>query len=142
MEKFQSAYENAFKSKGGNKFLDLNQWLDDGNFVDALDNAGVSVKDFGKLINELNDSQGKLKANSDTNDFLNTIIGSQESLRNQRENSADELKSYIPAFFQEQRAYQNLLDVAFNVSTSVAALIIGFPSESYPDTNSGNCVAI
>lgn len=28
-----------------------------------------------------------------------------------------------------------VLRVAFNVSISVAALIIGFPSESYPDTN-------
>lgn len=129
LEKFQSAYENAFKSKGGNKFLDLNQWLDDGNFVDALDNAGVSVKDFGKLINELNDSQGKLKANSDTNDFLNTIIGSQESLRNQRENSADELKSYIPAFFQEQRAYQNLLDDVPSIDSELTSLINSFSYE-------------
>lgn len=129
LEKFQSAYENAFKSKGGNKFLDLNQWLDDGNFVDALDNAGVSVKDFGKLINELNDSQGKLKANSDTNDFLNTIIGSQESLRNQRENSADELKSYIPAFFQEQRAYQNLLDDVPSIDSELTSLINSFSCE-------------
>ena len=128
LEKFQSAYENAFK-KGGNKFLDLNQWLDDGNFVDALDNAGVSVKDFGKLINELNDSQGKLKANSDTNDFLNTIIGSQESLRNQRENSADELKSYIPAFFQEQRAYQNLLDDVPSIDSELTSLINSFSYE-------------
>ena len=129
LEKFQSAYENAFKSKGGNKFLDLNQWLDDGNFVDALDNAGVSVKDFGKLINELNDSQGKLKANSDTNDFLNTIIGSQESLRNQRENSADELKSYIPAFFQEQRDYQNLLDDVPSIDSELISLINSFSYE-------------
>lgn len=129
LEKFQSAYENAFKNKGGNKFLDLNQWLDDGNFVDALDNAGVSVKDFGKLINELNDSQGKLKANSDTNDFLNTIIGSQESLRNQRENSADELKSYIPAFFQEQRAYQNLLDDVPSIDSELTSLINSFSYE-------------
>lgn len=129
LEKFQSAYENAFKNKGGNKFLDLNQWLDDGNFVDALDNAGVGVKDFGKLINELNDSQGKLKANSDTNDFLNTIIGSQEDLRNQRENSADELKSYIPAFFQEQRAYQNLLDNAPNIESELTSLINSFSYE-------------
>lgn len=129
LEKFQSAYENAFKNKGGNKFLDLNQWLDDGNFVDALDNAGVSVKDFGKLINELNDSQGKLKANSDTNDFLNTIIGSQEDLRNQRENSADELKSYIPAFFQEQRDYQNLLDDAPNIESELTSLINSFSYE-------------
>lgn len=128
LEKFQSAYENAFK-KGGNKFLDLNQWLDDGNFVDALDNAGVSVKDFGKLINELNDSQGKLKANSDTNDFLNTIIGSQESLRNQRENSADELKSYIPAFFQEQRDYQNLLDDVPSIDSELTSLINSFSYE-------------
>lgn len=129
LEKFQSAYENAFKNKDGNKFLDLNQWLDDGNFVDALDNAGVSVKDFGKLINELNDSQGKLKANSDTNDFLNTIIGSQEDLRNQRENSADELKSYIPAFFQEQRDYQNLLDDAPNIESELTSLINSFSYE-------------
>lgn len=129
LEKFQSAYENAFKNKDGNKFLDLNQWLDDGNFVDALDNAGVSVKDFGKLINELNDSQGKLKANSDTNDFLNTIIGSQESLRNQRENSADELKSYIPAFFQEQRAYQNLLDDVPSIDSELTSLINSFSYE-------------
>ena len=129
LEKFQSAYENALKKKGGNKFLDLNQWLDDGNFVDALDNAGVSVKDFGKLINELNDSQGKLKANSDTNDFLNTIIGSQESLRNQRENSADELKSYIPAFFQEQRAYQNLLDDVPSIDSELTSLINSFSYE-------------
>lgn len=129
LEKFQSAYENAFKNKNGNKFLDLSQWLDDGNFVDALDNAGVSVKDFGKLINELNDSQGKLKANSDTNDFLNTIIGSQEDLRNQRENSADELKSYIPAFFQEQRAYQNLLDDAPNIESELTSLINSFSYE-------------
>lgn len=129
LEKFQSAYENAFKNKGGNKFLDLNQWLDDGNFVDALDNAGVSVKDFGKLINELNDSQGKLKANSDTNDFLNTIIGSQESLRNQRENSADELKSYIPAFFQEQRDYQNLLDDVPSIDSELTSLINSFSYE-------------
>lgn len=129
LEKFQSAYEDAFKNKNGNKFLDLSQWLDDGNFVDALDNAGVSVKDFGKLINELNDSQGKLKANSDTNDFLNTIIGSQEDLRNQRENSADELKSYIPAFFQEQRAYQNLLDNAPNIESELTSLINSFSYE-------------
>lgn len=129
LEKFQSAYENAFKNKSGNKFLDLNQWLDDGNFVDALDNAGVSVKDFGKLINELNDSQGKLKANSDTNDFLNTIIGSQESLRNQRENSADELKSYIPAFFQEQRDYQNLLDDVPSIDSELTSLINSFSYE-------------
>ena len=129
LEKFQSAYEDAFKNKNGNKFLDLSQWLDDGNFVDALDNAGVSVKDFGKLINELNDSQGKLKANSDTNDFLNTIIGSQEDLRNQRENSADELKSYIPAFFQEQRAYQNLLDDAPNIESELTSLINSFSYE-------------
>ena len=39
LEKFQSAYENAFKNKDGNKFLDLNQWLDDGNFVDALEST-------------------------------------------------------------------------------------------------------
>lgn len=129
LEKFQSAYEDAFKNKNGNKFLDLSQWLDDGNFVDALDNAGVSVKDFGKLINELNDSQGKLKANSDTNDFLNTIIGSQEDLRNQRENSADELKSYIPAFFQEQRDYQNLLDDAPNIESELTSLINSFSYE-------------
>lgn len=129
LEKFQSAYENAFKNKGGNKFLDLNQWLDDGNFVDALDNAGVSVKDFGKLINDLNDSQGKLKANSDTNDFLNTILGSQESLRNQRENSADELKSYIPAFFQEQRAYQDLLDDVPSIDSELTSLINSFSYE-------------
>lgn len=129
LEKFQSAYEDAFKNENGNKFLDLSQWLDDGNFVDALDNAGVSVKDFGKLINELNDSQGKLKANSDTNDFLNTIIGSQEDLRNQRENSADELKSYIPAFFQEQRAYQNLLDDAPNIESELTSLINSFSYE-------------
>lgn len=129
LEKFQSAYENAFKDKNGNKFLDLNQWLDDGNFVDALDNAGVSVKDFGKLINELNDSQGKLKADSDTNDFLNTIIGSQESLRNQRENSADELKNYIPAFFQEQRAYQNLLDDVPSIDSELTSLINSFSYE-------------
>lgn len=129
LEKFQSAYENAFKDKNGNKFLDLDQWLDDGNFVDALDNAGVSVKDFGKLINELNDSQGKLKANSDTNDFLNTIIGSQESLRNQRENSADELKNYIPAFFQEQRAYQNLLDDVPSIDSELTSLINSFSYE-------------
>lgn len=129
LEKFQSAYENAFKNKGGNKFLDLNQWLDDGNFVDALDNAGVSVKDFGKLINELNNSQGKLKANSDTNDFLNTIIGSQEALRNQRENSADELKSYIPAFFQEQRAYQDLLDDVPSIDSELTSLINSFSYE-------------
>lgn len=129
LEKFQSAYEDAFKNKNGSKFLDLSQWLDDGNFVDALDNAGVSVKDFGKLINELNDSQGKLKANSDANDFLNTIIGSQEDLRNQRENSADELKSYIPAFFQEQRDYQNLLDDAPNIESELTSLINSFSYE-------------
>lgn len=78
LEKFQSAYENAFKSKGGNKFLDLNQWLDDGNFVDALDNAGVSVKDFGKLINELNDSQGY---NLSTK-FYEAEIGQQQKIVN------------------------------------------------------------
>lgn len=35
LEKFNLHIENAFKNKDGNKILDLNQWLDDGNFVDT-----------------------------------------------------------------------------------------------------------
>lgn len=123
IEQFQSAYESAFNSKNGNKFLDLSPWIDNGNFTDSLENAKVSISDFGQLINELNQTGGKLTPGSDTQKTFSALLGYQENLQSQMESSADELKSYMPAFFQQQRAYQDLLKDSPELDTEITSMI-------------------
>ena len=125
IDKFQKAYESAF-SKGGSGYLNLEDWINDSNFTDALKTADVSLSDFGKLVNDLMDTNGKLDTSGKSYSILQSILGTKGDLNSQIEASTEELKSYIPLVVQADKAYQDLVFDNEGLDSQVDSLIRSF----------------
>ena len=122
IQDLQKAYEKAFPSDGsGSRILQNGEQYLTANMRDALKAMDVSSTEFNQMIDDLNGSNGKLSG--DSKNTLTTILGYQETLQSQMEASADELKGYMPAFFQQQHAYQNLLEKNPELDTEITSMI-------------------
>jgi len=113
LEQFIKDYNKAFSTKGGNKptgYIDLQKYMNmstnaetgfnASDFGEAYQTLGLSQADIQDLIQDLNSSNGKLKSGSDSAKTLTTLMDGVGELQSDVDNSANELKQYIPSFLQ------------------------------------------
>ncbi len=136
LEQFIKDYNKAFSTKGGNKptgYIDLQKYMNmstnaetgfnASDFGEAYQTLGLSQADIQDLIQELNSSNGKLKSGSDSAKTLTTLMDGVGELQSDVDNSANELKQYIPSFLQANKKYQDLVWDNDGLDSKVTSMI-------------------
>ena len=126
LKKFKKAYNDAFGTKDKPKdstFFDPESFIYDNNFMDAVKSAGVDMASVSEMFNKLNSTGGKLKRGSDAVTTLTAIMGAQEDLEKQTEQSTAEFKSYLPAFFESKYPFQDLISEKSEIEGELTSLI-------------------
>nr|DAH20497.1 MAG TPA: hypothetical protein [Caudoviricetes sp.] len=136
LEQFIKDYNKAFSTKGGNKptgYIDLQKYMNmstnaetgfnASDFGEAYQTLGLSQADIQDLIQELNSSNGKLKSGSDSAKTLATLMDGVGELQSDVNNSANELKQYIPSFLQANKKYQDLILDNDGLDSKVTSMI-------------------
>ena len=134
LEQFIKDYNKAFSTKGGNKptgYIDLQKYMNmstnaetgfnASDFGEAYQTLGLSQADIQDLIQDLNSSNGKLKSGSDSAKTLTTLMVGE--LQSDVDNSANELKQYIPSFLQANKKYQDLILDNDGLDSKVTSMI-------------------
>lgn len=136
LEQFIKDYNKAFSTKGGNKptgYIDLQKYMNmstnaetgfnASDFGEAYQTLGLSQADIQDLIQDLNSSNGKLKSGSDSAKTLTTLMDGVGELQSDVDNSANELKQYIPSFLQANKKYQDLILDNDGLDSKVTSMI-------------------
>lgn len=136
LEQFIKDYNKAFSTKGGNKptgYIDLQKYMNmstnaetgfnASDFGEAYQTLGLSQADIQDLIQDLNSSNGKLKSGSDSAKTLTTLMDGVGELQSDVDNSANELKQYIPSFLQANKKYQDLIWDNDGLDSKVTSMI-------------------
>lgn len=136
LEQFIKDYNKAFSTKGGNKptgYIDLQKYMNmstnaetgfnASDFGEAYQTLGLSQADIQDLIQDLNSSNGKLKSGSDSAKTLTTLMDGVGELQSDVDNSANELKQYIPSFLQANKKYQDLVWDNDGLDSKVTSMI-------------------
>lgn len=136
LEQFIKDYNKAFSTKDGNKptgYIDLQKYMNmstnaetgfnASDFGEAYQTLGLSQADIQDLIQELNSSNGKLKSGSDSAKTLTTLMDGVGELQSDVDNSANELKQYIPSFLQANKKYQDLIWDNDGLDSKVTSMI-------------------
>lgn len=136
LEQFIKDYNKAFSTKGGNKptgYIDLQKYMNmstnaetgfnASDFGEAYQTLGLSQADIQDLIQDLNSSKGKLKSGSDSAKTLTTLMDGVGELQSDVDNSANELKQYIPSFLQANKKYQDLILDNDGLDSKVTSMI-------------------
>ena len=136
LEQFIKDYNKAFSTKGGNKptgYIDLQKYMNmstnaetgfnASDFGEAYQTLGLSQADIQDLIQDLNSSNGKLKSDSDSAKTLTTLMDGVGELQSDVDNSANELKQYIPSFLQANKKYQDLIWDNDGLDSKVTSMI-------------------
>lgn len=136
LEQFIKDYNKAFSTKDGNKptgYIDLQKYMNmstnaetgfnASDFGEAYQTLGLSQADIQDLIQDLNSSNGKLKSGSDSAKALTTLMDGVGELQSDVDNSANELKQYIPSFLQANKKYQDLIWDNDGLDSKVTSMI-------------------
>lgn len=136
LKQFVKDYNKAFSTKDGNKptgYIDLQKYMNmstnaetgfnASDFGEAYQTLGLSQADIQDLIQDLNSSNGKLKSGSDSAKTLTTLMDGVGELQSDVDNSANELKQYIPSFLQANKKYQDLIWDNDGLDSKVTSMI-------------------
>lgn len=131
LEKFREDYNKAISSdipydEKHSILYGLDQFKYDQNFMDAINNAGVSTSEFFALTDELFRSEGKLSKDSQNLDTLNTIMDYASNLDTQLESASNSIRGYLPVFLQAQEAYQDLVFDNPEIESQMTAMTQAF----------------
>ena len=136
LKQFVKDYNKAFSTKDGNNptgYIDLQKYMNmstnaetgfnASDFGEAYQTLGLSQADIQDLIQDLNSSNGKLKSGSDSAKTLTTLMDGVGELQSDVDNSANELKQYIPSFLQANKKYQDLIWDNDGLDSKVTSMI-------------------
>lgn len=136
LKQFVKDYNKAFSTKDGNKptgYIDLQKYMNmstnaetgfnASDFGEAYQTLGLSQADIQDLIQDLNSSNGKLKSGSDSAKTITTLMDGVGELQSDVDNSANELKQYIPSFLQANKKYQDLIWDNDGLDSKVTSMI-------------------
>lgn len=136
LKQFIKDYNKAFSTENDNiptGYLDLQKYLNmsanaeagfnASDFGEAYKTLGLSQADIQDLIQDLNSSNGKLKSGSDSAKTLTTLMDGVGELQSDVDNSANELKQYIPSFLQANKKYQDLIWDNDGLDSKVTSMI-------------------
>ena len=131
LEKFEDVYNKAMNPDASEQeryslLYGLNNFQLDNNFMDAIDNAGVSVSDYIDLVNDLYRNDGKLAKDSDSLNALNTIMSYSSELDTQLQTATNSIRGYLPVFLQAQEAYQDLVFDNPEIESQMTAMTQSF----------------
>ena len=131
LKKFREDYNKAISSdipydEKHSILYGLDQFKYDQNFMDAINNAGVSTSEFFALTDELFRSEGKLSKDSQNLDTLNTIMDYASNLDTQLESASNSIRGYLPVFLQAQEAYQDLVFDNPEIESQMTAMTQAF----------------